>query len=126
MHCLQFLTDVNLAEDVQVYDKDPQPQVVWPNGILASSAIGYVIGLLTGWSGSSVPPYRIDYGTENGVKLCTLHTCSDRRAAFFPRPARQHADLDLVVTAINPPEIEAAGVDLERAVETGISERVVS
>jgi molybdopterin-synthase adenylyltransferase len=61
MHCLQFLTAANLAEDVQVYDKDPQPQVVWPNGILASTAIGYIIGLLTGWSGSSVPPYRVDY-----------------------------------------------------------------
>jgi hypothetical protein len=61
MHCLQFLTAANLAEDVQRYDKDPQPQVVWPNGILASSAIGYAIGLLTGWSGASVPPYRMDY-----------------------------------------------------------------
>lgn len=61
MHCLQFLTAANLAEDVQVYDKDPQPQVIWPNGILASSAIGYAIGLLTGWSGSSVPPCRMDY-----------------------------------------------------------------
>lgn len=61
MHCLQFLTAANLAEEVQVYDKDPQPQVVWPNGILASSAIGYAIGMLTGWSGSSVPSWRMDY-----------------------------------------------------------------
>lgn len=61
MHCLQFLTAANLAEDVQVYDKDPQPQVVWPNGILASSAIGYAVGLLTGWSGSSAPSCRMDY-----------------------------------------------------------------
>lgn len=61
MHCLQFLTTANLAEDVQDYDKDPQPQVVWPNGILASSAIGYAIGLLTGWSGSSAPSCRMDY-----------------------------------------------------------------
>jgi hypothetical protein len=61
MHCLQFLTAANLAEDVQVYDKDPQPQVVWPNGILASSAIGYAIGLLTGWSGPAVPSCRMDY-----------------------------------------------------------------
>ena len=61
MHCLQFLTAANLAEDVQDYDKDPQPQVVWPNGILASSAIGYAIGLLTGWPGSSVPSCRMDY-----------------------------------------------------------------
>ncbi|MBW7894134.1 MAG: ThiF family adenylyltransferase [Opitutaceae bacterium] len=61
MHCLQFLTAETLAEEAQVYDKDPQPQVVWPNGILASSAIGYAIGLLTGWSGSSVPSCRMDY-----------------------------------------------------------------
>lgn len=83
MHCLQFLTAANLAEDVQVYDKDPQPQVVWPNGILASSAIGYAIGLLTGWSGSSVPPYRVDYrGSQMTVSPSHMaaalkgHTCT--------------------------------------------------
>jgi len=61
MHCLQFLTGRNLAEEVQRYDKSPQPQVVWPNGTLASSAIGYALGMLTAWSGENRPVCRIDY-----------------------------------------------------------------
>ncbi len=61
MHCIQFLTEANISEDVQQYDKDPQPQVIWPNGVLASNAIGYALGLLTGWSGASRPSCRVDY-----------------------------------------------------------------
>lgn len=82
MHCLQFLTPANLAEDVQVYDKDPQPQVVWPNGVLASSAIGYAMGLLTGWSGPSIPSVRMDYrgsqmtlAPSNMAAALKGHTC---------------------------------------------------
>jgi len=35
--------------------------VVWPNGALASTAIGFAMGLLTGWSGSAPPQWRVDY-----------------------------------------------------------------
>lgn len=61
MNCLQFLTAENLGAEAQTYDRVPQAQVVWSNGVLASSAIGYVVGLLTGWSGRSVPSCRTDY-----------------------------------------------------------------
>lgn len=61
MNCLQFLTPENIAAEAQTYDRVPQAQVVWPNGVLASSAVGYVVGLFTGWSGRSTPSCRTDY-----------------------------------------------------------------
>lgn len=83
MKCLQFITDANLAEEAQRYDDDPQPQVVWSNGVLASSAIGYALGLLTGWSGDSIPSCRVDYrgsqmvmSPSNIPKVLRDHTCS--------------------------------------------------
>ncbi len=60
MHCLQFLDPENLAEEAQDYNAGAQPQVVWPNGLLASAAVGKAVGLLTGWSAPSVPACRID------------------------------------------------------------------
>ncbi len=92
MHCLQFLTPANLAEDVQAYDKDPQPQVVWPNGILASSAIGYAIGLLTGWSGSSVPPCRLDYRASQMTMSPSHMTVALKRHTCTHYPVSQSGD----------------------------------
>ena len=70
MHCLQFLTPDNLATEVQDYNAGAQPQVVWPNGILASNAVGYAMALLTGWSGS-IPSCRIDY---RGSQLTSIQS----------------------------------------------------
>jgi hypothetical protein len=61
MNCLQLLTPENLGFEAQDYNAGPQPQVIWPNGVLASTAIGYAIGLLTGWSGPPAPCCRIDH-----------------------------------------------------------------
>lgn len=83
MHCLRFLTPDNLAEEVQDYDRVPQAQVVWPNGVLASSAVGYVVGLLTGWSGRSIPSCRTDYKGS----LMTLSP-SNLAAALGGRPCK--------------------------------------
>jgi hypothetical protein len=60
MHCVQLLNEEMLAKEVQDYNAGSQPQVVWPNGILASAAVGEAIALFTGWSGSSLPASRID------------------------------------------------------------------
>lgn len=61
MTCLQFLTEENLAKDAQGYGAGSQPQVVWPNGVLASTAVGYAVALLTGWSGAAFPTRRLDH-----------------------------------------------------------------
>ena len=60
MHCMQLLTEETLAKEAQNYNAGSQPQVVWPNGILASTAIGQAVELLTGWSRPVEPAARID------------------------------------------------------------------
>jgi hypothetical protein len=51
MWCLQFLDDEKLGREAQRYgDVGGRPQVVWPNGVLASAAVGIAVDLLTGWT----------------------------------------------------------------------------
>jgi len=51
MHCFGFLTEEKLAKEASKYgDVGGRPQVVWPNGVLASTAIGVFVDLATGWS----------------------------------------------------------------------------
>lgn len=53
MTCLGFLNEANLAREAGHYgDAGPRPQVVWPNGALASTAVGVAVDLLTDWTRS--------------------------------------------------------------------------
>lgn len=50
MRCCNFITDTTLAHEAEQYGAaGPKPQVVWPNGVLASSAVGMGVALLTPW-----------------------------------------------------------------------------
>lgn len=62
MNCLGFLTEENLGEEAERYgDAGSKPQVVWSNGVLASTAVGLLISLLTGWSGEKCPILYHEY-----------------------------------------------------------------
>ncbi len=51
LRCCNFITDERIAEEAKNYgDAGPRPQVVWSNGVLASTAIGLMVQLLTPWS----------------------------------------------------------------------------
>lgn len=68
LHCLGVLTDANLEEEAADYgEAGPKPQVVWPNGILASSAVGLAVALISNWSCSEEVPLRLDYTGSTGV-----------------------------------------------------------
>lgn len=50
MWCMGFLTEEVLAQEAAAYGAaGPRPQVVWPNGILASIAVGTFMQLVTPW-----------------------------------------------------------------------------
>lgn len=73
LRCLNVITDENLAEEAGDYGAGPQPQVVWPNGVLASTAVGFAMQMLTGWAGNTAPPARVDYkGFEQSVTPSNL------------------------------------------------------
>lgn len=51
MTCMGFLDDASLAREAARYgDAGINPQVVWSNGVLASTAVGLAVDLVTDWS----------------------------------------------------------------------------
>jgi hypothetical protein len=51
MRCMGFLTDDKLAKEAALYgNAGGRPQVVWPNGVLASTAVGLAVDLVTNWT----------------------------------------------------------------------------
>jgi len=51
MRCMGFLTDEKLAEEAKRYGNvGVRPQVVWPNGVLASTAVGLGVDLVSNWT----------------------------------------------------------------------------
>lgn len=51
LRCLRFITEENLAREAAQYgDAGVRPQVVWSNGVLASTAVGLGVDLITHWT----------------------------------------------------------------------------
>jgi len=68
MSCLGFLNERVLAQEGERYgDAGPRPQVVWPNGILASSAVGIAVDLLTDWTRSLRDVIYLEYDGNKGT-----------------------------------------------------------
>lgn len=54
IRCYGFITDAKLDEEARLYgDAGANPQVVWPNGVLASTAVGLGVNLVCPWSNSA-------------------------------------------------------------------------
>lgn len=68
MRCLGFLTDEILTAEAQRYGAaGGKPQVVWPNGVLASTAVGKFISAILPWQGGDVcPPLMTEYDGNLG------------------------------------------------------------
>ncbi len=50
MRCLGFLSDALVSAEVQRYGAaGSRPQVIWPNGVLASTAVGQFVQMVTPW-----------------------------------------------------------------------------
>jgi len=68
MRCMDFITVEMLQQEAAQYgDAGPRPQVIWPNGILASSAVGMAVNLLTRWS-DKMPLYLQFDGNAGTLK----------------------------------------------------------
>ena len=62
MRCLGFLANEKLALEQANYGAaGGKPQVVWPNGVLASAAVGQLIALLSPWSNDLESTPMIEY-----------------------------------------------------------------
>ncbi len=85
MRCMGFLTEEVLAAEAGKYGAaGGKPQVVWPNGILASTAVGQLIGLLTPWNDELEVPLYLDY--DGNRSIVTLN----KRLAHIDQAACPH------------------------------------
>lgn len=67
LRCFGVVTDAALRGEAKGYgDGDPASQVVWPNGVLASLAVGAIVELITGWRKKCVE-HRILRYEANGL-----------------------------------------------------------
>jgi len=68
MICRGFLSEENLAKEANKYgDAGERPQVVWANGILASSAISVLIDLITNWTAEKNRQVYLSYEGNRGI-----------------------------------------------------------
>ena len=68
MACVGFLSEENLTAEAEAYGHaGGQPQVVWANGLLASSAVGIAVDLVTGWSGGRSVIRYLSYDGNSGT-----------------------------------------------------------
>jgi hypothetical protein len=68
MRCMGFLNEAVLGEEARQYGAaGHRPQVVWPNGLLASAAVGTFVQLVTPWNDSQPVPYLEYDGTRQAL-----------------------------------------------------------
>lgn len=71
--CLGFITDQVLTVEANRYgDAGDHPQVVWANGVLASSAVGSAVELLTNWTRSKKLIRYLQYDGNAGTVVPSI------------------------------------------------------
>jgi hypothetical protein len=66
--CLGFLNERDLADEAAQYgDAGPRPQVVWANSVLAATAVGVAVDLLTDWTVALRGPVYLSYDGNTGT-----------------------------------------------------------
>jgi molybdopterin-synthase adenylyltransferase len=69
MFCMHFLTEEKLGREKARYGAaGGKPQVIWANGVLASTAIGLAVNVLTGWTKTTTPIY-LQYNGNDGTMV---------------------------------------------------------
>lgn len=62
MRCMGFITDELLAAEAQQYGAaGGRPQVIWPNGVLASTVVGLFMSTLMPWASEAEVPIFVEY-----------------------------------------------------------------
>jgi molybdopterin-synthase adenylyltransferase len=66
--CLGYLNEKNTAKEAALYgDAGTHPQVVWANGVVASTAVGIAVDLLTGWTKTTKNYVYLVYYSNEGI-----------------------------------------------------------
>jgi hypothetical protein len=82
MRCCRFITDERLKREAERYGAaGSRPQVVWSNGVLASTAVGLLVQLITPWFHK---PPGFAYLEYDGNQSTLVPSAYMRRAATMP------------------------------------------
>ena len=74
LRCGGFISDRRIEQEVSGYGAaGARPQVVWSNGILASTAIGLLAQLLTPWYPNPPAFAYLEYDGNKGTVSCSRH-----------------------------------------------------
>lgn len=112
LRCVGVITDDRLKREAEQYGAaGARPQVVWPNAILASTAVGFLIQLITPWhSGGTVSAYReYDANTSTVRESPKWPILLQRRCTHHPEKERGDPSFDIRRLLAAPrPELRAA------------------
>ena len=90
LRCAGILTEERLAQEAAQYgDAGGRPQVVWANGVLASTAVGILVDIVTDWTRSIRGPCYLSYDANR----CTVERHS--RCPYLPTTCSHFALKDL-------------------------------
>lgn len=96
MRCMGFITEDRLSQEGARYGQvGGRAQVVWPNAVLASTAVGLTVEILSGWTGNSK---SFDYLVYDGNRMTV------QRPAWF-ESLRQSECEHFPRTAVGKPKI---------------------
>jgi hypothetical protein len=89
MRCLGLVTDDGLAKEAARYGAaGGKPQVVWPNGTLASVAVGFFMKIVTPWETQKATPLLLEY--DGDVQTVT----PSNKLAYLPAHCKHFVSLD--------------------------------
>lgn len=87
LRCMGILRDSDLAKEAAKYGQaGGRPQVVWPNGILASAAVGQFMSLILPWANEQRPELLLEYDGNKNILM------TSSKAAYLRDMTCQHHD----------------------------------
>jgi len=93
LRCCGIVTDERLGEEARRYGAaGDAPQVVWPNGVLASTAIGLVIQLLSPWFKATPNFVYLDYDGNQGTLVPNMRMELYQQKVCPHHPAEETGD----------------------------------
>ena len=93
LRCCGFLTDDRLAQEANRYGAaGSRPQVVWSNGVLASTAIGLLAQMLSPWYPSPPAFVYLEYDGNRGTVIRSAHMHTLQGAACPHHPSDETGD----------------------------------
>ncbi len=93
LQCLGLITEADLAAEAAKYGAaGGLPQVVWPNGVLASTAVGLAMQIITPWHKHPIASAYLTYDGNTGT-LAPSHRLTIAAAQTCPHyPANERGD----------------------------------